>query len=204
MKDIELQISQFIDNELSDGDQKQLFMALAEDKSVREILSDFMKLKKGIAQHHGNITENLHPIPIPLDQTKSYSKQSNKYKTMFYFSAAAAIVLAMLLSLSRIESQNNFIQFAALQKQYNSLKIENSEVINQKETMKEIPQEPLLIKTINKSIKTKNNKTFLAANVQTTENKDRMNKLVQITEIIQANKAVITKDDFIGGQIVGN
>jgi len=56
MKEIELQISQFIDNELNDAEQKKLFAVLAEDQNARQTLSDFMQLKKDTSEHYNNIT----------------------------------------------------------------------------------------------------------------------------------------------------
>jgi hypothetical protein len=204
MNDIELQISQFIDNELSDEAQKKLFEVLTEDKSARQILSDFMQLKKGISKHYSSITDDLLPISYHPAQTKRNIEPAKKYKTMFYFSSSAAVVLAMLLFISRNERQNDFIQLTYLQKQYTSLKIENAQINSQKETKKEIQKEVSLTRTTNKSKKIKSDKTFLTANFQTRGNANRLNRLAQISQMIEANKAVITKDDFIGGQIVGN
>lgn len=204
MNEIELQIGQFIDNELGDDAQKKLFEVLRDDKNARQTLSDFMQLKKGIAKHHASVTETLHPEPFLLKQTKDNIGYGNKYKTMFYVSTAAAVVLAMLLFINRREIQNNSIQLASLQKQYASLKIENAGLIKEKETRKEIYEVAPFTKATYSSKKIQSDKAFLTTNFQTAGNTNRLNRLAQISEMIQANKAVITKDDFIGGQIVGN
>ena len=204
MKEIELQISQFIDNELNDHAQKKLFGVLAENKSARQTLFDFMQIKKGIAEHHGSITEILNPKPFLLRQTESNIGFRNKYKALFYISTAAAVILAMLLFINHNEIQKESIQFASLQNQYNSLQMENAKALIEKESRKGIQKESILIATTSKSKNNRSDKVYLTKNIQSTANSNQLKRMSQISEIIQANKAVITKDDFIGGQIVGN
>ncbi len=204
MKEIELQISQFIDNELNDDAQKKLFEMLAEDKSARQMLSDFVQLKQKIAQHHESITENLYPKPYILKPSKSNIEHGYKYKKMFYVSAAAAVVLALLLTLNRLERQNDIMQFNSLQKQYSVLKMEKAKALIEKETTKEIQKGSSFIASTGKSKINRSNKEYKNTNMRSADNSNQLKRMVQISEIIQANKAVITKDDFIGGQIVGN
>jgi hypothetical protein len=204
MKETELQISQFIDNELNDDAQKKLFEVLTEDKNARQMLSDFLQLKQRIAQHHESINEDLQIKPHLLKQSKNNLGSGYKYKKMFYISTAAAIVLAALSLINRIEIQNDFMQFNSLQKQYSLLKMENAKALIEKEAKEEIQKRSSRITMVSKSKINRSYKAYISSNIQPAANSNQLKRMAQISEIIQANKAVITKEDFIGGQIVGN
>jgi hypothetical protein len=96
------------------------------------------------------------------------------------------------------------MQFNSLQKQYSLLKTENANALIKKETEKEIQKESAFIEATSKSKKNKSYKTNSNAKILLNVNSNQLKRIFQRSEILQANRAVITKDDFIGGQIVGN
>ena len=81
MKDYELMISQFVDNELSTTEQQKLFLFLAENKAGREMLFDFIEIKKESKSFYSELNvemENKKVIAID-------NKIERKQKRMFYF-----------------------------------------------------------------------------------------------------------------------
>ncbi len=199
MKEIELQISQFVDNELNDAEQKKLFSVLAEDQNARQTLSDFMHLKKNISAHHNNITTDLLPRSFIPDQTKDKHEPNRKYKAMFYFSLAASIVLAMLLAWNQKSKDELYEQNNVLQAKYNSLERQYSNVKETKTEKESFSQQLAKKSALTKFVKQPSLKTL--PKLPDTE---FLSRIKQKYETRLANSVVITKEDFIGGQIVGN
>ena len=199
MKEIELQISQFIDNELNDAEQKKLFSVLTEDQNARQILADFMRLKKNISTHHNSITTDLLPMSFAPDQTKSKLEPNRKYKTMFYFSLAASIVLAMLLVWNQKSKDELF-------EQNNVLLVKYEEVINQYSNLMEMKaeKESFSRQLAKKNILTELRKKPSVKSVSNFQNTTFLSRIKQKYETKPINSVAITKEDFIGGQIVGN
>ncbi|MFA7227877.1 MAG: hypothetical protein WC061_02490 [Melioribacteraceae bacterium] len=203
MNKIELQISQFIDDELSDESQKELFEILAADKGARKTLSDFMRLKKEISALHAGTTVNI-PRNIPFQKNSIIdARHDKKYRAPFIISVAAAVVLTMLLFINRVENQNGLIQLSSLQKKYISLMNENS-ILIKSAAVKTGGEKSASAKSTPGVSRNKNTTGYIAGNIRSFTDSDQMRRIARISEMIEANKSVITKDDFIGGQIVGN
>ncbi|NJD23763.1 MAG: hypothetical protein FIA82_14030 [Melioribacter sp.] len=203
MKDIELQISQFIDQELSDTEQRELFTVLSEDEKARRVLSDFMQIKKNTSDHYSNITTNLSQVQIPQPQIKNLQESSSKYRTMFYFSLAASIVLALLLVWSQSDRNKTenlysalYTKYIGLQKQYSLFSQAKREDVLQNEKQFQISSRQSI--TRNKSSESEKAK-FPIASLSTGRKSERLNKLLD--DMLTAK---ITKDDFLTPQMIGN
>jgi hypothetical protein len=199
MKEIELQISQFIDNELNDTEQKELFAVLAIDRNARQTLSDFIQLKKNISAHHNDITTNLLPTSFIPNQTKDRLEPNRKYKAMFYFSLAASIVLAMLLAWNQKSKDEAYEHTNVLQAKYEKLV---SQYTNVTETKME--KELASLQLAKNNVLTELRKSPSMKTVSKLPSAEFLNRIKQKYEANPVNRAVITKEDFIGGQIVGN
>jgi|SRR3989339_326945 len=195
MKEIELVISQFIDNELNDEEQKKLFVVLAEDQNLRQTLSDFMQIKKNTSEHYKNITTELFRPAIKQTGTEP----NKKYKTMFYFSLAASIVFATLLAWNQNSKDEISKQYYALQSQFKSLERQYSNVKEMKTEKESFSQ--LLAK---KNVRTKFKKWISLKTIPRLPNAEFLSRIKQKYEAKPVNSVAITKEDFIGGQIVGN
>jgi hypothetical protein len=96
MQHYDFEISQFIDNELSASEQKELFLHLSGCEECSKILSDFMGMKNGAKSHYNNLSAEL-KSPAGLLIGSTAVKKRNVYKRLFYVSMAASIVFAILL-----------------------------------------------------------------------------------------------------------
>ena len=103
MEELEFKISQLVDNELDDSEKAELFKALADNKTGRQIFSELLNIKKAIGSYYSGLETD---IVTEHAQFKVINTQQNLlYKTGFYFSFAATIVLAMLLFFSHAENK---------------------------------------------------------------------------------------------------
>jgi len=121
MNDIEFKISQFADGELPIEEQGELFKILSIDEEARKIFNEYLSLKSEIKEHYNSIEADLTHIKQPL--TKEPAKR-NLYRTLFYWSAAAAILVLAGASFmfSRMITMKSEVE--ALNAGYNSLKSE--------------------------------------------------------------------------------
>lgn len=199
MKEIELQISQFIDDELNDAEQKKLFAILAEDQNARQKLSDFMQLKKNISAYHNNITTDLLSATFITDQTKGKLGPNRKYKAMFYFSLAASIVLVMLLVWNQKSKSKAYENYNILQTKYEKLVSQYTNVTEMK-----IEKESFSQQLAKNTVLAEFRKSPSMKNISKLPNVGFLSRIKQKYEAKPVNSVVITKEDFIGGQIVGN
>ena len=88
MKHYEYEINLFADGELPREDQKELFVHLAECDECRKILADYLLMKERSREF---CSKN-----ISLIMNKP-SKQNIIYKVGFYTSAAAAVILLVIM-----------------------------------------------------------------------------------------------------------
>jgi hypothetical protein len=103
MKHYDFEISRFIDNELSANEQKEVFSHLSGCEECRDLLSDFMEMKKGTKSYYNNLQVEL-KSPAELLTGNIATKKRNVYKPLFYISVAASIIL-VLFSLSESGKQ---------------------------------------------------------------------------------------------------
>jgi len=198
MEDVEMKISQLVDNELSDTEQIKAFDMLAKDQKARQIYSDLLKLKKEVAKHHSEVRADL--FPVKLIQPVQELHKNNIYKLGFTFSSVAALILIMFLWWGQKENKRTVEQFTSLLEKYELTKVEKKQLLNNLEV------KPTLFNAASTK-KRKIKKAHLSepqiSTISTTinSNPDRLKKLTQMP---LANNVVINKDDFIGGQIVSN
>ena len=130
MKEIEYQISRFIDNDLTDNEQIELFAFMKENKEAREILQDYLKINReayakynaeipglsisgGIKQKEKTETKIV-PKETLSNHTKSYMKKGEniiiqkyiKRRSPVYFNyiLGGMIIIIVLLSFLQIGS----------------------------------------------------------------------------------------------------
>ncbi|MCP4969035.1 MAG: hypothetical protein GY932_00405 [Arcobacter sp.] len=205
MKDYEFMISQFVDNELSANEQRELFLFLSESEDGRKILSDYMEVKKETKLFYAGINPELNEPKIAAINISQSDNKEKKYKTRFYFAATASILFAFLF-------MSNFIKENSFESQYQNLQTENiilqenysnaldkqMELNNQ---LHEKTEKPKVEKVeINKSAKRVfNRQATKKKKVQKKPSyKKRKNYLASIPAF------TITKNDFLGQQIIGN
>lgn len=201
MEDIEFKISQFIDNEMPLEEQGVFFKELSLNAEARFVLNDFLVMKKEISGHYSGMNPDLPAIKI---SSYSQGKGANLYKRMFYFSAAALILVligsAFLFS-DLINTRNNL---NALKADYTKtgLDLQNSKKDN-------LPVKTVLAQVSKSSkprvfhaaVDTKNQAAAEKTGIQNTMPVVR-NQMSKYEKDFVAIK--ITKDDFLIPQMIGN
>jgi len=198
MEDMGYKISQLIDNELEDSEQTELFNSLASDRNARQIFTEFMEIKKEIGTYYSGKNADLSPSfakpPIPVN------KIINVYKTGFYFSIAASLVLAMLLFFSQANNKDLNSKIDILNTNFNNRGVEIKNITPAfitKSTIKEEIAKPYPhAKSHNPTMAANNNLIIYEA-------KEMIKEQIAKEQFAQ-NKIVVTKNDFIGGKIVAN
>lgn len=197
MEELEMKISQLVDNELSDTEQVEVFGLLANDQKARQLYSKLLKLKREVSKHHYEVRTDLLPIIIP----KSVQKLTNVniYKVGFAFSSAAAIILMIFLLLGQNENKRTIEQFTSFRKKNETLEVEKKQLLNKSDYKPTLSKEAFPNKSKRVTLLTKQLISSTSMNINS--NTERFKKFTQIP---LANNVVINKNDFIGGQIVSN
>jgi len=209
MKNYELKISQFIDNELSVDEQQELFRFLSESHEAQQTLADYMEMKNEAKTFYAGMNAEMDNSKIVAARVFAQQKKEKKYRTMFYFSSAAAVLLAFLLLFNQSKHDPILTKYQKLQsemiklqedytvvlsKQIELVKLNNqlySETEELKTTQLAIKTKP--VKKVSKVQPPKINKQRKKPNY-----KNRNNYMASIPTF------TITKDDFLGQQIIGN
>jgi len=214
MKDYELMISQFVDNELSVSEQQELFLFLAENEVGREMLSDFIEIKKETKSFYSGLNVEMENEEVITIDKSEHNKKERKQKRMFYFSAAAAILFGFLFLLNQFKEnpvvtkyQNLQTEMIELQESYSNLLENQTDLIKLNNQLYVGTQKRKTSKgnrDNNNSIKTKPSKgkkqlKNKSGNSISPRNRGRMLASLQNIQIIK-----ITKNDFLGEQIIGN
>jgi len=205
MKHYELEISQFIDNELTAGEQKKLFAHLSDCEECRAILSDFMEMKKESRAFYEDIDVDLKPV-INLPEAVESKKENNIYKPLFYFSAAALIILGLLflLKLSNVDKLET--QYSSLQLKYNELKtayssFKKDDIINSPSS-KNISSNDEKVSSGKKHHGLKKSNYVSTKNLSSKSLKENYFKFSRKSR--QITVVQVTKNDFLTPQIIGN
>ncbi|MCK9211109.1 MAG: zf-HC2 domain-containing protein [Ignavibacteriaceae bacterium] len=207
MKHYEFEISQFLDNELPADEQKKLFMHLSKCSECAEVLSDFMKMKKDVKSVYNDMNVELKDSSALMNLLEPPTKKRNSYKTMFYFTAVASLMLGFFLIL--LEGNQSSLKNQYLQLQKESLKLQNeyAVVLNEKRQLTEVNKTYFdkmnLLKTTSYRLPTTHfpktsviNGSYKAI---TSINKKRIP-----SGGMPVAFAKITKEDFLIPQIIGN
>jgi len=205
MKHYQLEISQFVDNELPADELKKLFVHLSDCEECRGILSDFMGMKKGSKAFYDDIDVDLKPaIKLPAEIVPR--KVKNTYKTLFYFSAAASIILGLLFLIKLSNVDNLETQYSSLQLKYNELRIEHSsskkdDIINNSSS-KNISSNDEKVSSEKKHHDFKKSDYVSTKNLSSKSLKENYSKFSGKSQ--QITVVQVTKNDFLTPQIIGN
>jgi hypothetical protein len=195
-----LKISQFADGELPIEDQGELFKILSLDEEARKIFNEFLSLKNELKSNYNSIDADLSGVKLPVAVE---TKKRNIYRTMFYWSAAAALLIFVGASFlfSRILTMRTEVE--ALNAGYKNIKekfeeekaVQNSfksRLVNIEHPEKNIPAAPV------------KSKVQIEKNDIPVPQKQR--DLSSRLENIYGNytQVKITKSDFVIPQMAGN
>jgi len=199
MEDIELKISSFIDGEMHPDDQAELFKALSLNESARNAFNDLLKIKNGVREHYSSMKPEMPELKLP--QSESVNKEGF-YRKMFYFSAAAALVV-LFGSAFLISNLTN------AQKEINSLKQNYMNISNEfKMFKKNNDLQKSLLFTENKTATEKGIVKFAAINktekIKTGKNAQDKYRDLQDGSREKVITVEITKKDFLTSQMIGN
>ncbi|MGA7722567.1 MAG: zf-HC2 domain-containing protein [Ignavibacteriaceae bacterium] len=213
MKHYDLEISRFIDNELSANEQKELFSHLSNCEDCGKILSDFMEMKQNSRSFYENLSVVLNKtFDLPFGTTQK--KGEKLYKLLFYFSAAASIILgAMFLykstSVVRLETKYSALELKYLRTDIAKNNSHQND-FNNKSKIIDITSKEKSELSVQKNYSTsqKKNKLKIINSIKSEKNlppadvKNGYSKLSQRSQEIQIVQ--VTKNDFLTPQVVGN
>jgi hypothetical protein len=215
MKNYELKISQFVDNELPENEQKELFQYLSESQEARKILIDFTEIKGETKSFYTVMNAEMDELKNAIP--KIAPQKEKKYKTMFYYSVAASIIFALLFLINQFKENTTLVKYKELQSEMIVLQDSYSDALNKQTELLYINNQLYV-----ESQKLKTTKVAEGDKLDTRaqrdeqsmtkkQNKDagrRSNSSVNTSRMLASLNNVqtitITKNDFIGGQIIGN
>ncbi len=209
MKDYELKISQFIDNELSIDEQQVLFRFLSESQEARQTLADYMEMKNESKSFYAGMNAEMDNSKIVAAEVFVQQKREKKYRTMFYYSVAAAILFAFLLLLNQFKQNPILTKYQNLQSEMIKLQEDYTVVLSkQMELIKlnnELYEETEELKTAQVVMKNKQvNKVSKVQPPKINKQKKKPNYKNRNNYMASIPTFTITKDDFLGQQIIGN
>jgi hypothetical protein len=120
MKHCEFEISQFIDGELEGNLQRELFTHLAECSDCSNVLIEFQKLRKESKKFFEGINILQQDVVLSGDVRQKVNNK-NYYKPLFYFFAAATIILGFLFLINQANGSDLKNQFERLRTNYADL-----------------------------------------------------------------------------------
>lgn len=209
MKDYEQKISHFVDNELSANEQKELFRFLSESEEARQTLTDFMEMKKEVKTFYSGMDVEINDSKIVSVGISAQNKREKKYKSMFYFSAAASIIFVILLVVNEFKQnpiltkyQNLKTEMIALQENYSDVLSKQIELVR---VNNQLYEETEKLKTAQLVINNKSDKKVPRVEPPKVEKqKKKLNYKNRKNYLASIPTYTIAKDDFLGQQIIGN
>ncbi len=208
MKHYELEISQFVDNELPEHGRKELFVHLAECEECGRVLADYMEMKSGSRSFYENMEyEPEHPVNLPVLPQRT--KERNIYQAMFYFAAAASVVLGLMFFMQQSSTNTITQKYKMLKTEYGKLDFNYNQAIKEVKTAEEnyapqnIPNDIKRGKEKSKKAQAAGRMAYKNTRQNTTdltaENKDYMGNRPQLIRVVK-----VTQSDYLTPQIVGN
>ena len=207
MEDYEIKISQFVDGELPAKGQTELFTFLSNNENARKTLADYIELKKEAKSFYTELNTEFDNSEMINNVLANGNTEKKRYKIGFYISAAAVILLAFLLfsniSKNNIDSQKYLklqTKYSLLQGNYNSILSEKIELIKLTKNLSFKIEE-----SKSKQVSLNSESTLKKKNPNA-KRKQPVRRVFQGMNAYAANIPVyrITKDDFLGQQIIGN
>lgn len=206
MKHYGFEISQFVDDELSVEDQQMLFFHLAECKDCREILSEYIDIKNGVKSFYNDMDIEL---KSPAASISYIRLKRNIYKPMFYFSAAALILLGFIFLFTQLTGKNTSNKYEKLWVDYTKLKNDYGNVFNEKNNLVKELEKERQSRTIND--RQNSLKKFISSNEAKIKKKEhvfyfakKVRKDRREISLSSITTVKITKEDFLFPQLIGN
>ncbi len=199
MEDLELKINMLADGELSNSEQVELFAELSNNEEARKIYNEALSLKRGVASHYSQVHADLAPFNYPKLQPVVIGK-AKVYKYASYISTAAAVILVMLLAMSKSENRNTADRLKKMQNDLSLVKSDYEKLSNIQTVKQQIKPSVSFVKT---NTKAKRNNKGTIQNLTVVNSSipisDRYYKLMENRPTVK-----ISKEDFLASQIVGN
>jgi len=209
MKEYEFKISQFVDNELSANEQKELFLYLSESEEARQSLADFIEMKKEVKSFYAGMNSEIDDSKIVTAGITTQNKREKKNKTMFYFSTAASIIFAFLFLINQFKENPILTKYQNLQTEMIELQENYSDALNEQTELLKINNQ-LYVETKKLRIaqavfkKKSDSKTPRIELPKVEQQKKNPNYKSRNNYLASIPTYTITKDDFLGQQIIGN
>lgn len=206
MKHYEFEISQFMDNELPADEQKNLFAHLSECSECAKVLSGFMNIKMGVNSVYSDMNVELKSSFAVINAPEPLAKKRNIYKTMFYYAAAASVLLGFFLFL--LEGNQSTLENKYLKLQKESLNLQNryTNALNENQQLVEMNKE--YFGKMNLQMVKNNSPKSSSRIITTMKGSDKtitsINKKRIPPGFTQVSYAKITKEDFLLPQMIGN
>jgi len=210
MKDYEFKISQFIDNELQVEEQIELFQFLSKNNEARETLLGFINLKQESKSFYSGMNNKLNEnMAIPFKEADMNRTKEKKRPTLFYYSAVASILFAFLLLWQFNKTDSLAVINNDLQKNYLKLQQSNKELLVEK--IEFIKLNNSYAKELSDCKQTENNRSI--STIDRAKKKDNVSPKsfpkvdyagIRLVALQNTQTVEITKNDFLGGQIIGN
>lgn len=175
---------------------------------ARKTLADYLEIKNRAKTYYTEMNTETDDAKI-IGAILPHKDEKKKYKLPFYISAAAAVLLAFLLWFGTAERSAGSRQYEALQAKYISLQKEYIAALNEKIELAKM-NENLSEKIAKGKIErvAAERKIIPKKRKQKTKEKQQRSTKPYFSrqKSYAANVAIftITKDDFLGRQIVGN
>ncbi|MCF7859565.1 MAG: hypothetical protein K9N07_09645 [Candidatus Cloacimonetes bacterium] len=208
MKNYEEKISMFLDNELPVDEQPELFAFLSESEDGRKALNDYMELQSSTRSFFSEMEVDLPALELPKDA--DYNKP-NYFKPLFYFSAAASIILAMLLFFSPFSDSQMITKYSELQREL--IDLQESYKKSLQTNIDLIKRNDEIVSQIQKADQQRNEREVIQVSRQKNSEPNSAPKINPQAKQLTAKKNnylasvptyKITDDDFIGRKIIGN
>jgi len=217
MKDYEFKISQFVDNELSANEQQELFRFLSDSHEAQQTLIDYMAIKNEAKSFYSGLHTEMGNSKTITAGIIAQNEREKKYKTMFYFSVAASIIFVFLLVVEQYKENPILSKYQNLQTEMIELQENYSDVLNMQTELLVINNrlfvETKKLKSAQAVINSKSDKSTKHSqqskkNVIDKKKGERSYSVGNVDRMVASLQNVqtitITKNDFLGGQIIGN
>jgi len=206
MKHYEFEISQFMDNELPADEQKNLFAHLSECGECAKVLSGFMNIKMGVNSVYSDMNVELKSSFAVIDAPEPLTKKRNIYKTMFYYAAAASVLLGFFLFL--LEGNQSALENKYLKLQKENLNLQNryTVVLNENQNLTEMNKnyfDKLNVQAV-KFKAPKSSSRIISTMKGSGKTVASINKKRIPSGFTQVSYAKITNEDFLLPQMIGN
>ena len=209
MKHYDFEISQFIDGELEENLQKELFAHLTICENCRLLLYELMDIKDKSKRYFKGIIPDLNEAILPSTSFKK-RKEKNIYKPLFYIAAAACLLIGFLFLINQIKEIQLQKKLTNLEKQYTVIENNFRKISMQKLNESEdriIPNKKneKHREILNPSVKKVQNETktkYIEPDSYKMKAENRGSDYAQYLSSLKTER--VTKNDFLIPRLIGN